>query len=276
MQRWMEAADMYKTYWGMEFNPFDKEQKGSDYYHGYDFEEVSKRLEHLKNVKGIGLFMGSSGVGKTCAIRNFVECLNKNLYQVIYIQLTTVGVNDFYRDLSISLGLDPCYRKIDNFKQIQNRISALYREQRVTPVFWIDEAQYLHHSILSDLKMLMNFEMDSRNYAIMILSGLPSISSTLSMRIHEALNQRIVIHYSFQGIMPTQVREYISSRLELCGVNRSILEEAVYEVIGSYSNGSIRKLDNLVHKALMIGCSKNAKMLDRETIMEAINEAELI
>ena len=267
---------MYKTYWGMEFNPFDKEQKGSDYYRGNDFEEVSKRLEHLKNVKGIGLFIGHSGYGKTCAIRNFVECLNKNLYQVIYIQLTTVGVNDFYRDLSISLGLDPCYRKIDNFKQIQNRISTLYREQRVTPVFWIDEVQYLHHSILADLKILMNFEMDSRNYAIMILSGLPSISSTLSLRIHEALYQRIVIHYTFQGIEQAQVKEYINSRLELCGVTKSILEEAVYEVIGNYSNGSIRKLDNLLHTALMLGCSKKVRTLDRETIMEAIREADLM
>lgn len=69
----------------MEFNPFDKEQKGSDFYQGSDFLEVNKRLEHLKNVKGIGLFMGHSGYGKTCAIRNFVESLNKNLYQVIYI-----------------------------------------------------------------------------------------------------------------------------------------------------------------------------------------------
>lgn len=276
MGRWMEVSLMYKAYWGMEFNPFDKEQKGSDYYFGNDFKEVSKRLEHLKNIKGIGVFIGQPGYGKTCAIRNFVECLNKNLYQVIYIQLTTVSVNDFYRDLSLSLGLEPRYRKIDNFKQIQNRISSLYREQRITPVFWIDEAQYLHYSILADLKLLMNFEMDSRNYAIMILSGLPSIVTTLSMRIHEALYQRVVIHYSFQGIMREEIREYIKSRLELCGVNRTILEEAAYEVMSTYSNGSIRKLDNLMHKALMIGCSKNVNSLDNETLMEAISEAELI
>lgn len=134
MPIWMVVAAMYKAYWGMEFNPFDKEQKGSDYYQGIDFLEANRRLEHLKNVKGIGLFTGPPEYGKTCAIRNFVECLNKNLYQVIYIQLTTVSVNDFYRDISLSLGLEPCYRKIDNFKQIQNRIRALYREQRVTPV----------------------------------------------------------------------------------------------------------------------------------------------
>lgn len=267
---------MYKTYWGMEFNPFDKEQKGSDYYQGSDFKEASKRLEHLKNVRGIGLFTGQSGYGKTSAIRNFVECLNKNLYRVIYIQLTTVGVNDFYRDLSFSLGLDPCYRKIDNFKQIQNRIATMYREQRITPVFWIDEAQYLHHSILADLKLIMNFEMDSRNYAIMVLSGLPAITTTLSLRVHESLYQRVVIHYSFQGILAEEVKLYVQSRLALCGVSRNILEEAMYGVLGSYSGGSVRRLDHIMHKALMIGCSKQVELLDKELVMEAISEAEIM
>lgn len=267
---------MYKTYWGMEFNPFDKEQKGSDYYHGNDFEEVNKRLEHLKNIKGIGLFTGESGYGKTCSIRNFIDCLNKNLFQVIYIKLTTVGVNDFYRDLSLSLGMEPRYRKIDNFNQIQKRITMLFREKRITPVLWIDEVQYLHHSILSDLKLLMNFEMDSRNYAIMILSGLPSINSTLSLGIHEALYQRVVINYNFSGIRNSEIQEYINSRLNLCGVTRHIMDESIYESIGSYSNGSIRRLDNLMHKALMIGCSKNIEKLNNETILEAISEIELL
>ncbi len=276
MQIWTGVVTMYKTYWGMEFNPFDKEQKACDYYIGNDFKEVTKRLEHLKNIKGIGLFTGQSGYGKTGSIRNFVECLNKNLFKVVYIKLTTVSVNDFYRDLSLSLGLEPCYRKIDNFKQIQNKISTLFREQRITPIVWIDEVQYLHHSILSDLKLLMNFEMDSRNYAIMILSGLPSINTILSTGIHEALYQRVVINYTFQGIKNGEIHEYIKSRLDLCGVKRNIMEASVYEGIESYSKGSIRKLDNLMHKALMIGCNKNIEQLNNETIMEAINEIELI
>lgn len=96
------------------------------------------------------------------------------------------------------------------------------------------------------------------------------------MRIYEALYQRIVINYAFAGLGQTEVSAYIQSRMELCGVNQRVLEEATYEAIGSYRNGSVRKLDHLLHKALMIGCSKNIGMLDGETIMEAISEAELI
>ncbi len=267
---------MYRTYFGMEFNPFDKEQKGSDFYQGVDFKETTKRLEHLKNIRGIGVFTGQAGEGKTSAIRYFVESLNKNLYQVIYIQMTTVKVNEFYRDLASSLGLEPKYRKIDNFKQIQERIKTLFRDQRVTPVFWIDEAQYLHQQILSDLKLLMNFEMDSRNYAILILSGLPDINSTLSMRINEALHQRIVIHYNFQGLSEEEVNNYIETRLRLCGGKLDVFTPSAIVAMSNYCTGAIRKLDNVIHKALMIGCSKKVKEIDDEIILEAINETELL
>ena len=167
-------------------------------------------------------------------------------------------------------------RKLDNLKQIQERITTLFRDQRVTPVFWIDEAQYLNQHILADLKLLMNFEMDSRNYAIMILSGLPSINSTLSMRIHEALHQRIVMNYCFQGLSEEETKNYLETRLRLCGTKTDIFTPSAMIAMSNYSNGSIRKLDNVIHKALMIGCSKEGKVIDNELILEAINESELL
>ena len=149
---------------------------------------------------------------------------------------------------------------------------TLFSDQRVTPVFWIDEAQYLNQHILADLKLLMNFEMDSRNYAIMILSGLPSINSTLSMRIHEALHQRIVMNYCFQGLSEEETKNYLETRLRLCGTKTDIFTPSAMIAMSNYSNGSIRKLDNVIHKALMIGCSKEGKVIDNELILEAITE----
>ncbi len=260
----------------MEFDPFDKEQKGSDFYQGVDFKETQKRLEYLKNMRGIGVFTGQAGEGKTSAIRYFIDSLNKNLYQVIYIQMTTVSVNEFYRDLASSLGLEPKYRKLDNFKQIQERITVLFKDQRVTPVFWIDEAQYLNGQILADLKLLMNFEMDSRNYAILILSGLPVINSTLSMRVHEALYQRIVMNYCFDGLSEEEVKSYIETRLRLCGTKEDLFTSCAILGMSNYSNGSIRKLDNVIQKALLIGCNKQVKEIDNELILEAVNESELM
>lgn len=267
---------MYKAYWGMEFNPFDKSIKESQYYQTEDYIEASKRLEHLKNIKGIGLFTGLPGTGKTYSLKSFVHSLNPSLYKVIYLQLTTISTPEFYKALAIGLGLEPTYRKMDNYKQIQERITALYKDQKVTLVIIIDEAQYLHRSILADLKLLMNFEMDSKNYAMLILAGQPVLNNTLSMQIHEALKQRIVINYNFQGLSDGEVKKYVLSRLELCGIRQPVFEESALEACRGCCNGSIRKLNNLLHKSLMIGCEQKVSLITTEIIMDAHNEIELI
>ena len=51
MDPWMEVGHMYRAYWGMEFNPFDKEITEKQFYQGTDYREMMKRLEYLKNVR---------------------------------------------------------------------------------------------------------------------------------------------------------------------------------------------------------------------------------
>lgn len=276
MAPWMEVAPMYRAYWGMEFNPFDKEISEKQFYHGTDYNEMIKRLEYLKNVRGIGLFTGLAGTGKTVCQRAFVNALNPNLYKVIYLPMTTISTSEFYRDLASGLGLDPCYRKIENFRNIQERIRSMYKEQKTTLVILIDEAQYLSRSILADLKLLMNFEMDSRNYAVLVLSGQPTLNQTLTMQIHEALRQRIVINYNMQGLTPEEVADYVLDRMKQCGVTQEVFDAAALEAAYGCCGGSIRRLNNLMHKALMIGCEQKLRTIGTKSIMDAANEIDLV
>ena len=276
MAPWTEVVHMYRAYWGMEFNPFDKEISEKQFYHGTDYNEMMKRLEYLKNVRGIGLFTGLAGTGKTVCQRAFVNSLNPNLYKVVYLPMTTISTSEFYRDLASGLGLDPCYRKIENFRNIQERIRSMYKEQKTTLVILIDEAQYLSRAILADLKLLMNFEMDSRNYAVLVLSGQPTLNQTLTMQIHEALRQRIVINYNMQGLTPQEVTDYVRDRMKQCGVTQEIFDTAALEAAYGCCGGSIRRLNSLMHKALMIGCEQKQRTIGIQSIMDAANEIDLV
>jgi type II secretory ATPase GspE/PulE/Tfp pilus assembly ATPase PilB-like protein len=91
---------MYKSYWAMEFNPFvknTKERINSEVFNSSDFKNASARLEHLKKIKGIGLFTGFAGTGKTYTLRHFSGNLNTSLYKLVYIPLSTITVLEFYR-----------------------------------------------------------------------------------------------------------------------------------------------------------------------------------
>jgi type II secretory pathway predicted ATPase ExeA len=174
------------------------------------------------------------------------------------------------------MDLEPQTKKIDLFRSIQERITLLTKDKRITPLIIVDEAQYLKTEVLNDIKLLMNFDMDSKNYAIFILNGQPVLNSTLSKQVHEALKQRIVINYNFEGISKQEIENYIKSRLSLCGVHENIFNDNSIEAIYSCSNGSTRKLNSLVEKCLLIGAQSNERVIDTNMVMLAQNEAELI
>ena len=106
---------------GMEANPFLKNAK-EILFENPEFKEVQMRLNYLLTTKGFGVLTGGSGKGKTTGIRVWSRGLNASLYKVVYSSLSTLTVTEFYRTLASGLGLEPRYRKPDNFKLIQDEI----------------------------------------------------------------------------------------------------------------------------------------------------------
>jgi general secretion pathway protein A len=113
---------MCTAYYGMDFNPFPKEIDIKHHFKSSDYVQAASRLDYLKKAKGIGLFTGEPGCGKTFSLRCFSNSLNRNLYKVIYIPITTLTVNEFYRALCDGLGVIPTHKKVDLFKQIQESV----------------------------------------------------------------------------------------------------------------------------------------------------------
>ena len=267
---------MFATYWEMQFNPFSKHASGKHSFVSEDFRQATARLKHLCEIKGIGLFTGAPGTGKTFTIKQYAESLNPALYKVFYLPLSTVTVLEFYRAIAIGLGIAPPHKKIDLFNSIQERILSLSKDKRVTTVIICDEGQYLNSKILNDLKIIMSFNMDSENHAALVISGLPALAGTLSMNPHEALAQRVVINYSFTGLSKGEMAEYIDSRLKSCGAVAGIFAENALEALWGCCAGSPRVINSLVEKCLIIGSQKGARVIDPETVMLANSEISLV
>lgn len=266
---------MFKSYYNLTFNPFDKSIKCNQSFETADYKEMLSRLHFLKDNRGIGLFTSSPGMGKTFAIRCFSETLNPNLFKFIYITLSTVSTLEFYRQLSDSLGLEPYCKKTQLFKSIQENFMHLVQNKKMNIYCVIDEAQYLNTDILKDLKMLMNFSMDSKDYASLVLIGHPTLNDILDKQVHEALKQRIVIHYNFQGIKESEAFDYVTSRISLAGASKSMIDDAAIRSLYNSCNGSLRRLNLLMTKALILGSQLQKPVIDTELILAANNELAL-
>lgn len=113
---------MIEAYYNLKRRPFPKDIPAKDIFLSDSMKELNKRLEYMKQNRGIFLITGEAGVGKTLAIRAFVEGLNPNIFISFYIPLSTVSVIEFYRQISISLGGDDYWQKSKLFLSIQDTI----------------------------------------------------------------------------------------------------------------------------------------------------------
>ena len=266
---------MFKQFYGMTMNPFDKSIKEKDAYLSRDMSEMLARLDYLNETRGIGVFTASPGSGKTFALRCFAKKVNPNLTKIIYLCFTTVTTTEFYRQFCISLGLEPSSRKSDMFKNIKDYMENMSTDKRLHYMLVWDEAQYLNNDILRDLKLLMNFSMDSRDCFSLVLIGQPTLNNILSKQIHEALKQRIVINYNFEGLTEEEALEYIHTRLSLAGTHAQIFDTNALVAAYSSCSSSIRRLDTILTKALIIGAQHEKAVIDTDIIMAAANEISL-
>lgn len=261
------------TYYSLSENPFQKQAlRVTDSFQSHDHLEMLARLHFLKEVHGIGVFTASPGMGKSHALRCFFHALNKNLYHMHYICLSTVSVTEFYRQFCEQLGLDvPKGGKTTMFTSIKERIYYLYKEKRCPLILAIDEAQYLSSGILKDLKMLMNYQYDSLNCFTLILSGEPYLNNTLEKPIHEALKQRVTVHYNFAGLTPDEVTDYIFHKITVAGGSKTIISADALQTITGFCQGNPRMIDNLMTNALILGAQLEKQTMDSEIIMAAAN-----
>ena len=266
---------MFKSFYGMTLNPFDKSLPENYAFKSKDHEQMLSRLDYLKNTRGIGLFTAPPGAGKTFALRCFSQCLNPNLFQLSYICLSTVSITEFYHQFCHELGLDRGSKKAVMFRDIQERLLLLLKEKRKTFILAIDESQYLNIHVLKDIKMLMNTNFDSLDCFTLILIGQPYLNSILEKPVHEALKQRIVIHYSYEGLSPEEAKNYIYSRIELAQAARSIIDEAAVHAVANFCQGMPRIINSVMTNALILGAQLKKNTIDTDVILSACNGLSL-
>ena len=265
----------YTVRYGLEFNPFAKNSK-EILFESKEFKEVQFRLDYLSKTMGFGILTGEPGRGKTTAVRNWTSKLNPSLFKVVYTSLSTLSVGDFYRNMAAELGAEPASRKPENFRRIQAEINRLALEKRKTPVIIIDEADHVPGDVLSDLKMLFNFEMDSKDRAVILMIGLPRLNTTLNQSAHEAIRQRLVMNYNMDPLSKEEARAYIEEKLRGAGCTQAVFDEEAIEAILNSADGSPRLISKLCTQSMIMANIKELSTVNADAAMNAISDCELI
>jgi type II secretory pathway predicted ATPase ExeA len=260
---------MYRKHFGLTRHPFDKTIAPEDFFPATAAKEMEARLRYLLDLRGLGLITGEVGSGKTSLCRKVISTLHPGLYRTAYVPNSTGTAMDLYKTIAWELGLPTERNRASLYRAIRAEITRLCLEAKVRPVLIVDEAQHLRSDVLEDLRLLTNYEMDSQNRLCLVFVGQAELRRRLSLSVHEALSQRIVVRYHLSGLTREELPLYLAHLLRLAGCEVPLFEPAAMEAIFQATNGLPRKVNLLAHHALNAAALARAKIVSADHIQAA-------
>jgi type II secretory pathway predicted ATPase ExeA len=252
-------------------HPFGQEIAPDELFPSASSRELDVRLAHLL-LRGIGLVTGDSGSGKTCACRRVLTQLHTGLYRVLYVSLSTGNVMDLFKTISWEMGLSVERSRAALYRQIKSEVSRLCADARTRPILVVDEAHHLRPDVLEDLRLLTNYQMDAEPRLCLLLLGQTELRRRLTMAVHEALAQRIVVRYHMAALTREELAGYLAHRLRLAGAEVPLFDPAAEEAIYQATGGLPRKINLLAHHTLLAAALTRAKLATADHVQAALPE----
>ena len=263
---------MLEAYWGLRGRPFEKSIKPENLFLSNTLKELNSRLDYMKQHRGIMLIAGQPGTGKTTALRAFVSRLSELSYKNFYVPLATVNVLDFYRQLNSQLGGEPSFYKSQLYDSIHERVVDLAANQKKTPVIIFDEAHLLKNENFTELQLLVNFNMDAVDPAMIVLAGQPHLTDRLMRPFLKSFYQRIGLKYVLQPLEQTEIKPFIEHHLKLKGCTKSPFTESAITAIYKNTSGVPRLVGSLALNTMTLGMLEKNTELTEEHVFQAAQE----
>jgi type II secretory pathway predicted ATPase ExeA len=263
---------MYLKHFGLNRFPFDRDIAAEDMFQSQSMAELSVRLQHLVELRGIGLVTGDAGSGKSSACRRMASTLHSGLYKTLYVPLSTGNPIDLYKCIAWELGLPTERSRAALYKQIRSEVTRLCLEARMKCLLIVDEAHALRSEVLEELRLLTNYAMDSENRLCLLLCGQTELRRRVAMAVHEPLNQRIVVRYQLGALNGDESPAYLGHLLKRAGTELPLFESQALCALHQASSGLPRKLNLFAHHALIAAAAAKAKAVTAEHVQTAMTE----
>ena len=119
------------------------------------------------------------------------------------------------------------------------------------------------------LRLLTNFEMDSRLVVAVVLAGQPPLRTLLSRADQVAVAQRLAHVAALRLLSRDETRAYVQHRCAVAGAQANPFDDDAYDAIYEISGGNLRAVDRLALKALERAAQAGAGAVSTGDVVEA-------
>ena len=263
--------DIHATY-GFHQTPFTRELRTSARFAQPEHDAVVARLRRVVDERLSGALIAPAGTGKSVILRALIDELPEARYRVYYLHVVSLSKRDFARHLARAIGAKTAGHAGALVNSIQEHAAALVAQDALRPVIIIDEAHEFRPEVLGLLRLLTNFEVDSKLVISVILAGQPPLRRLLRRDDMAAVRGRL----SYVGTLRTLTREeshaYVRYRAELAGAPKPVFDQHALDAIYEVAQGNLRALNAIALSTLYAAAEQGAEVCGTEHVIQARKE----
>jgi len=200
------------AWFGLKAFPFDKNLKTHHVFETGPFKEAMARFDYIKRRGGILLLTGTLAVGKTLALRRYIDTLNENLFKPYYIPLFPLSRADLLYHLNRLLGLLPRRSKSTVYGQIQKPLLESKESSGKALPLIMDGVHLMRIEVFAQLHTLLQFDLDSKPLVSLIRCGQNTLLDKLVYHSSKALASRFFGRSYLKGLTLRTLKSPLEDR----------------------------------------------------------------
>ena len=267
---------MYESYWGLHERPFQNSPDPRFLFYSPAHEEALVRLLYaVSENKGLALFTGEVGTGKTLLARVFRRELADRGYHTAHVVSPDLTPDDLLRAIlrELGAGAGPELERDTTAGRLWERLAGFLSENGAArdAVVVIDEAQTISDPrTLETVRMLLNLVRGDRFLATVVLVGQPELRERVAGM--PALRQRVAVACELRPLSRDETADYVAHRLRTAGSSGELFESSAIDALYEFTRGIPRAVNTLADLAMLAGSSAQAERVDGDCVRQASHE----
>lgn len=258
-----------RAHFGFSAEVCTREIRVDHHYRLQPYEEALEGLLVTVQQRQSAALIAPAGTGKSALLRALVDQLPEARYRTHYVKVTDLSKRDMCREIAAAVGCEPKGSYNWLVRSVQEQFTNHFDVDGVRPVLILDDAHDMRPEVLNILRVLTNYEMDSRLVLSVVLAGQPALAGMLRRRDLEAVAKRIAHYASLRVLSRDETAGYVEHRCVIGGATSAPFDAAALDAIHEIGGGNLRATDRLVSKALWVAARAEAKVVETGHVVNA-------
>lgn len=254
---------------GFHTLPFTRELAVKDRFVHPDFDAALQPLLDAVSQRMSCALIAPAGTGKSALLRALCARLPAARYRTHYVCVTHLSKRDMCREIAVAVGATPAGSYPMLVRRLQEHFVAATDTDGVRPVLLIDDSHEIRPEVLGLLRIVTNFDMDSRLVVSIVLCGQPPLARLLRRDDLADVCGRLAHIAQLTPLSRPDCARYIEHRITIAGAHTSPLAADALDAVYEISRGNLRGIDRLCRKALALAHDSNHDKVDANHIAEA-------